>query len=212
MATLGSLPAIDRCIETYLAAHAAFDDSPFSALEHADHEDGLESSESDIEHRLTLLVAYGLVEQIDDDRYRIRCAPDESTTRWQERAAERAETLHRLITDPTANRRTPTDELDTELLTQDDDTFVSVFVFDHDDVDSVAATAATALHRGDALSGVVLRTSGVRSGHVQRIADQLCAPDITDRTDLESTFKKGFSDVVGESKDELEFRLFLRVA
>ncbi|TYL36913.1 hypothetical protein CV102_19320 [Natronococcus pandeyae] len=212
MTTLESLPAIESCLETYRVAYASFDERPFSTAELADHEDGPESSASDLEYRLTLLVAYGLVDRIDDDRYRVRCSPDESPARWRERAAERAETLHRLITASTATQRPATAEPDPGRLKRDDDTFASVFVGGHDDVDSVATAAATALDGGDALAGIVLRTSGARADRAQRIADHLCAPEITDRTDLDSSFEKGFSDVVGDSKDELEFRLFLRTA
>ncbi|WP_265108728.1 hypothetical protein [Halosolutus halophilus] len=212
MATLGTLPAIDDCIEAYLTAHASFGSDPFSAADVADQVDGDESSASDVEYRLTLLVAYGLVDRIDDDRYRIRCSPDESITQWRERTAERAETLHRLVTDPTADRRTASDDANVELLRQDGDPFASVFVFEHDDAESVARTAATALTRDESAAGVVLRASGARANHVQRIADQLCTSDIADRTDLERPLEKGLSDVVGESKDALEFRLFLRTA
>jgi len=209
MATLGSLPAIDDCIETYLAAYASFGDNPFSAVNLADHVDD-EPSASDVEYRLTLLVAYGLIDRIDDERYRIRCFPDESPTRWREHIAERAETFHRLVTDQATERQPGTDGSNVELLRRDEENFVSVFVFDHDDVESVATTAATALTRDDSVAGIVLRASGVHADHVQRIADHLCTPDITDRTILERSFEKGFSDVVGTSKDDLEFRLFLQ--
>ncbi|MFC4542975.1 hypothetical protein ACFO5R_13690 [Halosolutus amylolyticus] len=211
MATLGTLPAIDDCIEAYLTAHAAFGSDPFSAADVGDHVDGDEPSASEIEYRLTLLVAYGLLDRIDDDRYRIRCAPDESIAQWRERSAERAQTLHRLVTEPAADGRTAADDVDVELVTRDDAPFASVFVFEHDDAESVATTAASALARDESVAGIVLRASGARADHAQQIADQLCTPDIADRTPLERPFEKGLSDVVGESKDDLEFRLFLEI-
>lgn len=208
MATLGSLPAIDDCIEVYLTAHAAFGDEPFSTTDLTAHVDEHDFPEHDRERLLTLLVAYGLLEQFDGEQYRIRCLPDERVARWRDRSLERAETLHRLVAESTP-RRGGALETATELVRRDGDVFASVFVFDHDDLESVTATALPALSRDD-VTGIVLRTPGDAAGHVQQLADRLCSPEITDRTDLERPLEKGASDVVGDSKDHLEFRLFLR--
>lgn len=205
-----SLPAFEDCLEAYLTAYAAFGDEPFSASKLAEQEADVGSSNRTVEHRLSLLVAYGLLDRLQDDQYRLRCTPDESVTRWQERALERVETVHRHVTDAMAKRRGSTDELDVEMLKRTGDAFASVFVFEREDLESVASTAARAFSRQDAIAGIVLRTHGEDAAHAQRLADQLCAPDVTDRTDLERPLEKDGSDVVGESKDALEFRLFLR--
>lgn len=206
MVTSTTLPAIEDCIELYLATEAAFGDDPFSVADLTGTD--IDLSDSDLEELLTLLVAYGLVDRIDD-RYRLRCVPNESISRWRERSAERAEALYRLIRDRRRTDRNTTNESDVELLERDGKSFVSVFVFERDDVESVATAAANALARNDSVTGIVLRSSGQRADHVQQLADRLCTTDVVERTRLESSFEKGFSDVVGDSKDALEFRLFL---
>ncbi|WP_222914507.1 hypothetical protein [Natrinema sp. SYSU A 869] len=209
MTTRTSLPAIDDCLEAYLAAHADFGAEPFSSADLADRVDGFDPSEPTGAHRLDLLIAYGLVDRIGDDRYRIRCRPDESVARWQERSVERAATVRRLVADRTAGHETPSN--DPEPLSHDGDSFASVFVSEQDDVETVATTAAAALARDASLSGIVLRGAGSRADHLQQITDELCNSDVVEHTDLEQSFEKVVSDVVGESKDTLEFRSFLRI-
>lgn len=211
MATLDSLPAIDDCLETYLTAHAAFGDGSFSAGALEDHDGTVESTTPDLERRLALLVAYGLLEQLDADRYRVRCSPEDRPEQWRERATERAEMLHRLVSDLAADRRdsTESDDANVELLEWNGESFASVFVSESDDAESVATRAATVLARTES-AGIVLRTSGARAGRAQQIADQLCSDAIVDDTSLDRPFEKEGSDVVGDSKDDLDFRAFLR--
>ncbi len=210
MTTGTSLPTIDDCLEAYLTAYAAFGEDPFSSSDLADRVDEIDMSEPDGAHRLELLVAYGLVDRIGDDRYRIRCRPDESAAQWQERAAERAATVRRLVAGRMADRGTPAD--DSDLLSHDGEPFASVFVSEGDDVETVATMAATALARDDSLAGIVLRGAGSRADHLQRIGDELCDSAVVERTDLERSFEKEGTDLVGESKDALEFRSFLRLS
>lgn len=205
-----SLPAMDDCLETYLTAYAAFGERPFSAAELVERGLDVDSPNSDVDRRLNLLVAYGLLDQFDDERYRLRCSPDEGVTRWQERALERVDMVHRLVTDAMAKRQEPSDDLRAELIRWDGDAFASVFVSERDDLESVATTATTAFSCGESVAGIVLRTAGEAAGHAQQLADQLGAPDVPDRTDLEQPLEKEGSDVVGDSRDALEFRLFLR--
>lgn len=211
MATLDSLPAIDDCLETYLTAHAAFGDESFSAGALEDRDGTVEATTPCLEDRLALLVAYGLFERLDDDRYRVRCSPEDAPERWRARAAERAEALHRLVSDLAADRQplAGEDDPDPELLEWDGDAFVSVLVSERDDGRSVATRAATALDRTEA-AGIVLRTAGARAGHAQRIADQLRSEAAVEDAAIDRSFEKDGSDVVGNSKDDLEFRAFLR--
>ncbi len=207
MATSSSLPAIDRCVDLYLTAYECFGDDPFSSTSIVDHWTSSESSDADLEQLLSLLVAYGLVERTDDDQYRVRCSPDDDVSRWNEQATSRAKTLHHEVTMARDDGRAAT-ESEAESLEYDGESFASVFVTEGDDVDAVATTVANAFDSSDPVAGVVLRSSGDAAGHVQQLADSLCDRD--DPTGRSRTLEKESSDLVGEHKDDLEFRLFLR--
>ncbi|MFC4246862.1 hypothetical protein ACFOZ7_07595 [Natribaculum luteum] len=208
MATSSSLPAIDRCIDLYLTAYGRFGDDPFSSASIADYwTSSSESSDANLEQLLSLLVAYGLVERTDDDQYRVRCSPDDDVSRWNERAKLRAETLRRAVTAARDDGRAAT-ESEAEPLEYDGASFASVFVTEGDDVDAVATTVANVFDSSERVAGVVLRSSGDAAGHVQQLADSLC--DRADPPGRSGSLEKESSDLVGEHKDDLEFRLFLR--
>lgn len=200
------LPEVERCVELYLHIHSRFGTDSFTPPELSA---GLaQYSEPSLQQLLGLLVAYGLLERIEDTQYRLRRTPDESSAQWQAQAASRAETLHQMTREAKAAEPVSGSESGIEILRHGETTFASVFVTDSHDFESVAAETASTITASEAVEGVVLRSSGENANAVQRIADRLADHDDTggDTPVLE----KVASDVVGDHKNELEFRLFLR--
>ncbi len=211
-----SLPAIDGCIELYLAIDDAFDTASFD-LDDLDRAlsptgpDGVSSRDRERRRRLDLLVAYGLLTRTDDGAYRVRCVSDAGVAEWERKAAARARELHRRTRRrATAGRPSAGESSDrTPTVVHAGEEFRSVFVDGDTDFDSVVATLAA---RGDDAesAGVVFRAPGEAANRVQRLADRLCDDETAAETTLTDRFEKTHTDLVGEDKDALEFRLFLR--
>lgn len=218
MAPANVLPTTEECIDLYLRIWDGVGTTPF------DPEDLTRvraESESDAPDRegpqhlrraLETLVAYGLLDGAPDDRYRVRCRPDESVETWRETFAARAEVLHRQVSERYDSRHGgggSTTRAPTEPLEHAGDTFESVYVDADTDFTSVVETIDE-LDAGDGHTGVVLRSTGVLAARVQQIADRLCGADQMAGTPLSGRFEKEHTDLVGADKDTLEFRLFLR--
>lgn len=97
---------------------------------------------------------------------------------------------------------------DASVLGYDENTFASIFVSDSHDFETIVEEVVSTIESSEAAEGIVLCSSGERASVVQQIADTLCDQDGTAGTDR-LTLEKVGSDVVGDHKDELEFRLFL---
>lgn len=208
MATPNSLPAVDRCLRLYLTAFVVFGDNPFSPAELVNSSAYRNATNADVDQLLDLLVAYGLVAATDDGQYRIRCRPDEDVAQWRKRAAARGERLHELVEEERETHRFVTDESDQEPLRYSDELYASLFIIERDTVETIVETVPDAFDSSRNVVGIVLRSPADTAGHVQRIADELC--DKARGADRRYTFEKEYSDVVGDHKNDLEFRLFLR--
>jgi len=208
------LPAIDACIDLYTRLYdrhgrAAFDPESLSRRS-ADGDEEPPGDES-LPRLLDLLVAYGLLDRTREGRYRVRCAPDERLDRWQARTATRVETLHGLVPRTTSGSpgRSPSGSGGgRETLRHAGDEFASVRVTGADDLDSVTIALREALAEAPSAVGVVLRSPGDLAADVQRLADEL--PSGVEVDDETWSFEKATTDLVGEDKDHLDFRLFLR--
>lgn len=201
MTTASVLPDVDDCIDLYLTAYEQSGTEPFIA-EHLD----LDVASGEARRLLDLAVAYGLL-TVDGTSYVVRCEPDASVERWQSLGAERATQVHRLLSDRTGSDA-DSESGDADTLMFEGKTFTSAFVTPSDDFEDVAL--ATARARTDDHDGVVLRTRADFANGVQRFADRLCDRSEVAETALSTPLRKESSDVAGDHKDDLEFRLFLR--
>lgn len=199
MTTANELPGFDGCIDMYLTAYEQHGTEPFTP----DRLD-LDLAADEYQRLLELAVAYGLLE-FDGTSYNVRCEPDAPADRWQSVVTARMTRIQRAIPD-----RAGTDERsdagDTEELTYDGGSFAGVFVTESDDFDAVADTVASV---PDDYDGIVLRSPAALANEVQRFADRLCDQSEVSETPLSVPFEKESSDVVGDDKDDLEFRLVL---
>jgi hypothetical protein len=208
MSSIPQLGALDGCLDQYRRAYEQFGTDPFDVSRLARDSDG---ETDELEHALELLVAAGLVERTVRDRYRVRCTPEESVETWQEKAAPRLSLLHRRVQETSVDRGSRSTD-DTETLTRDDEHFFGVQVTPETDVESLVDTLTTTYDE-ETYDGVVLRTRGNRADVAQRLADRLEGDD-AGRADARNQFVGGFekihTDLVGDHKDALEFRLYLR--
>lgn len=220
MPAADSLPAVEACLDLYFAVDDAFGTDPFDPDSLDRTAFRMRRTDADWwegeERRLLLdfLVAYGLLERVGDGAYRIRCAPDEDVTEWESKAAARARELRRR-THRRREQAAGRPDLDESIeraptLTRAGDEFRSVFVDDDTDFDSVVASLAAGPDAASECPGVVFRSPGEAADRAQRLADRLCDGEATADGRMERRFEKVRTDLVGEEKDALEFRLFLR--
>jgi hypothetical protein len=215
MSTLETLPAIDDCIDLYVRIYDRYGTDAFDPEDLSRHLSNrargadVPADGQPLIRLLHLLVAYGLLARQRDECYRVRCAPDENPDRWRAKTAPRVETLYQRVqrsTNPSGDE--PTSDSECETLWHDGEAFVSIRVTDIADLDSARTTIQPTMDEHSECTGVVLRSSGALAAEVQRFADGICESPTT--AGGERVFEKEATDLVGEDKNDLEFRLFLR--
>lgn len=198
-----SLPHLDSCLELCQIIHNKHGTKPF---ETEDIE--WDSSELTSAEILNFGVAYGIL-SLNDGKYHLNCSVDAPENRWATALHNHADEVQQAIINQLDLHETANHENDSlTTLRWGDEVFISVFVDETDDFDSVVDSVATVdLSDRD---GVVLRSPGDYANEVQRFADQLC--NIPERSDnlIVTTFDKISSDVTGSEKNSLEFRIYLR--
>lgn len=206
-----TLPDFHNCIDLYLQIHDLYGTDVFDPedlsrrLNLRDTGSDLPTDVRPLTRLLDLLSAYGLLDRHRDSRYGVRCEPDESLDRWRAKTATRVESLYQRVHQTTSSSRDePTGASGREELWNDGDAFVSVRVADTTDLESVQ----TAMEEHPECAGVVLRSSGELAAEIQRFADGLCEPAAT--VGGEHAFEKVATNLIGDDKNNLEFRLFLR--
>lgn len=198
------LPELDNCVTVYHSVWDEFETDTFSVSDLV-----VELHRRDIDNdildgggprrQLNLLVAYGLLEKVSDDRYRIRSQPEETQLDWWERLEERVEILHDAVHE---TREDESSADDRPLLTYRGRTYVSIFV----DTETQLPEVIDALRDLEQLhDGVALRSPATMANDVQDIADTLSEDD---RDDIRS-FEKVNSEVKGTDSSDLEFRLYV---
>jgi len=204
-------PKLDNCIDLYVSAYRSFGMEAFDAEQlDPDWVDGRR------EEMLDFAVAYGLLERAKEE-YSVRIAPDASADRWETLAIDRVQTVQQAVADRSGdtgvarqgNQDEADDASDEHVIHRDGRRYASVVVRDTDDFDSVATNVATAM-RTSGTDGVVFRSVGELADRVQQFADRLCDADSVAGEQLSEPLQKVGSDVEGEDKDSLEFRLFLK--
>lgn len=201
----------EDCIELYLAIWQLFSNQIFSpnALVQRliDHDYAIEYITGDNEPRkqLNLLAAAGLVSQLDEDQYRIRCPPDQGLEYWKDQQISHIESIHQYVRHHQEERNTASENR----LQRHGATFESVFLTEKTDLSQLTAAVDDALEDTSTVTGVVLRSPAELAHHVQQLADQLCDHEHMDSVNRDP-LEKTTADVVGEHKDDLEYRLYLQ--
>lgn len=201
--TTAQLPDLEQCVSVYLKVWDEFGTDSFSVsdvvaeLHQRDAESALLDGIGPQRH-LDLLTAYGLLELVADDRYRVQCRLEETQLEWWERLEAQVETLHDAVHE---TRQMDSTADDHPLLTYRGHTYVSLFVDEETQLSEVVDT----LHDVDQLrDGVALRSPATLANDVQDIADELCEGDHDVRP-----FEKVNSEVKGADSSDLEFRLYV---
>jgi hypothetical protein len=197
MSSVESLPHLEDCVDLYLAAHEQHGENRFTASQ-------VESppTRAQRERLLDLGVAYGFLSW-DGVTYRVRLAPDAPHARWRTAVGDRTERLRDVVT---TRAGASTDDQKRAMSAGEPS---EVVVTGDDDFETVIRTVADLEPRpGDE---IILRSAGEHANTVQRIADRLCHRD-GDDVSPKTTFEKEGSEVVGDDKNTLEFKLFLRVS
>ncbi|ELY59450.1 hypothetical protein C491_06558 [Natronococcus amylolyticus DSM 10524] len=193
------LPRLEDCLELYAAAVERYGSKPFTAARAKRELAGTPST-----GLLELAVAYGLFE-FDGDAYAVRVEPDEPERAWRANAIDRAERIRTAAVERASERTGGTDGV--RALTHDSRRFASVAVGERAALEGILdRLEGVPLEEYD---GIVLRSPGEHANAVQRLADRLCEPAVANETDLSRPFQKESTDVVGDDKNDLEFRLFL---
>lgn len=212
MSLTRTLPAIDDCIDLYLAVSDRYGDEAFrpSGLSPGlgDGDEAASSDDDSTVRRLELLCAYGLLDRRADGTYEVRCAPGDSLEHWRASYEPRIETLYRLVEE---SKRSPSAERsggdDSASLWLDGDAFARIRISGEPDEGSTRRRVRSLLEARPSVDGVVLCSPGERAATVQRIADELCGAETAEGV---PPLEKETTELAGADKDRLEFRLFLR--
>ncbi|WP_293031415.1 hypothetical protein [Natronococcus sp.] len=195
------LPRLEDSLELYAAAVERYGSEPFTEARAKRELAGTPSPRV-----LELAVAYGLLE-FDGDAYAVRVEPDEPESAWRANAVDRAERIRTAAVDRVTQGTEGDDTDGVRALTHDSKRFASIAVGEPAELEKILGRLE-GVPLGE-YAGIVLRSPGERANDVQRLADRLCEPALTNETDLSRPFQKESTDVVGDDKNELEFRLFL---
>lgn len=210
-----SLPSVDECASLYRQISRDFPDDWFTVEElrvrllQGGYDDHSEERD-DLGYLLSLLVAYGLLDRDEQDRYRVRCKPGESSARWHARIEPNVEAIHRSVheSDGTERPSLPRGGGGSRI-PHGGATYREIAVESDTEFPDLLAELTTVLERNPDLANVVLTAPATEMGAVQRFADRLYDAEAMSETGCTHRFEKDDSDVVGEDKDDLEYRLYL---
>lgn len=217
-----SLPRVDVCAELYVDVWDLFGEQPFDPddlsrrLAEYERDICLITGSDEPERHLDLLAAYGLLERNDDGRYWIRCPPDESVERWHQALRPQLETVHEWV-HRLKRRRTDdpdSDENGTEdaiVARRNGKPYASIDLDEDATFRAIVPELTESIDRHPDVAGVTLRSPAALTGDVQQLADRLCSAETMAEIDC-PRFEKVTSEVVGEHKNNLEYRLYLRPA
>lgn len=216
MSSIDTLPRLESCIELYLDAWALFGDREFTPADltqrivERGRNTNIITGTNEPANRLDLLVAYGLLGRDDGDRYRVRCAPTENVDVWQRRGRSQLETLREHVTDRYERRTSGSERNDErdDLLGHDGAVYARIYVEETETPTAVIENAPEQSAASPSAAGIALCCPAAEAGHAQQLADSLCNGDVAEADG--DGFEKVTSEVVGEHKDALEYRLYLR--
>lgn len=217
MASTNSLPRIDSCIALYLEAWALFDEQSFTSAElsrrivEQDQDTSAITGTNEPAGHLDLLAAYGLLRRDEEGRYRVHCTPAESAEEWGRKRRPQLETLRKRVTNQQEQRLDESERTDgrADLLRHEGAAYVSIDVEEGDPFKAVVEAVTEQLNGAYTARGIALCCPAAQAGEVQQFADRFCDSASTSESDV-GEFEKVTSEVVGEHKDALEYRLYLR--
>lgn len=162
----------------------------------------------EIEHHLDMLVEQGVLNR-GDGQYRVRCTPDEDLSTWRKRTCS-AETIYRLVQQVKRQQKGESNGNAVEIFEYEGEAFVSILADEKTTLPDLVTKTAGRLGQSPTYEGIVLRSPAAQLGHVQQLTDELCNDERIADTDLSYHFEKVASNIRGEHKDDLEYRLYLR--
>jgi hypothetical protein len=206
------LPRLDACLSLYSRVWDAFGTERFETgdlLAEGDERGTAYDvlSTGDPNRYLELLVAYGLLDRLDDNTYRVRCRPDGTERGWQEQFDDRAERLYDAARAMREERTIAGSEEGT--ITYRERTYASVVVEKDATVEIVAGRIDELVGMERLNAGIALRCPADRADGVQAIADDLTDPTKVAEISSPFVFEKVNSEVKGTDNDALQFRLYL---
>jgi len=198
MPNKNDLPHFESCIQLLYTIHDHHKTEWFTATQ-------IDSDAFDVDPKrlLDLSVAYGFIE-LDNPYYRLKIEPNAEADRWGLALREHTDQLVKSIQQINGDDGTP--QVSTEKLVHEGRTFVSIPVSESDDFESIIDSIQSLDSDRD---GIVLRSTAEYANEVQRLADRLCTPSELAGMPVSEQFQKELTDVVGNNKNNLEFRLFL---
>ena len=196
----GILPRIKQCAELY---QRIFEMHGTDAFQRATIVESLQHdvASSRVREDIHLLTAYGVMKKTDHDTYQLCCHPDEDVDQWQSQIDGQVAEMHNYMINNDARTHTAIRPME-EPVSRNDDSFRSILITceaniqDHTDIANKLVKQSLVM-----TDGAVLRSAPTMSTTVQRIADVVSEDAPVEKCD---------TDVVGKSKDELEFRLFMQ--
>lgn len=204
----GELPALETCVSLYVDVWEWFGEDRFETRDLAVelHERKRDSPAFDgrgPDRYLELLVAYGLLDRVGDDAYRVRCTPDDTELEWQDSFADRGERLYSAVYSMRDER--PATDSNDHLVTYRGRTYVSVPVDPDTEAGEVAGRVRVLHDDGELNGGIALRCRADEARNAQHVADALIDGEVR----LPVALEKVNSEVTGIDSDDLEFRLFV---
>lgn len=205
-------PHIDDSIILYVRIWDVFGEQPvdYEALVacFSDRDSGAGIGEPELERRLNVLVTHGLVDR-EDGQYRVQCTSYEDVSAWAERGGV-PEAIYRQVRQA-ATQIERTSEADAPaVFERENEAFLSLPAEEETNFSALVTEVADRLGRSPAFDGIVIRCPAAVLGVVQQVADELCDADAMAATELPYRFEKVISNIRGENKDDLEYRLYLR--
>lgn len=210
-----SLPHIGDCVPLFQQVCRTFNDEWFTVEDlykilRQELDDGRNYEENELDDHLNQLVTYGLLRRDAQHRYRIWCRLGESVDDWHAKIKPQVEALHRLVHATERPEGTYATNLKiTDIISYKGETYRGIFVGKDTEFQDLASILAELLNQNSDHANIVLRSPANEASTVQGIADRLRDTEVLAEPGALFRFEKENSEVVGEDKDDLEFRLFL---
>jgi len=210
------LPTITDRIDLYLALWDTVGDEAFTVeqLRRGDvngrGRPWANLDESDLHAHLETLVAFGLLDWLGDDRYRIRLTPDDPLDAWFDRTAARTSELYEAVETAAEDRDaadTTTDDRD--VIRFEGETYLRTTISPEMTDEDVAAELTDLLGQASEHDTAALCAPADEADHVQRIADRLCDDATMADRPGPDCFEKVTTQVLGNDPDALEYRMYL---
>ncbi|WP_458190754.1 hypothetical protein [Haladaptatus sp. NG-WS-4] len=211
------LPFLDDCIPFYLFIWQKYEDDLFTrgALEeeYAEHHGRTEVTDFNSGRMLNLLTAYGLIDKVGDDSYRVQCRPDETILSWREKYDSRIKRLHQRVQVHRRERaKKSADCTMPPRLEYQNESYIGLPFEKISSFDDLLTQMDELLDIEDGRTNLVILAPGTEAGDVQHLTDQLCDESVMTDTQYSVPFEKAGSEVRGKDADDLEFRMYLRMS